>query len=122
MFKRKFSLITLLFVLSFLMVGCEKPISTEEIIGGVRIENVYFSAGLSDYVTFGDMSVLMTYPDSYIVKISYGGDFEFTETIDNRNLYHQYKDREGEIVKAKFLKYLYEDGTIKIQFLELLPE
>ena len=122
MSKRKFTLMSVLFVCLFLMVGCAKLISSEEFTDTVRVEEVDYSPSWSQPTEIGNTTTYINHPASYNVTLSYGENYQFKTTVDDSTLYKKCKDKIGETLQAKFVKNTYENGTIKIKFVELVEE
>lgn len=117
---KKFMIVTLLCTLLFIMVGCAKLISSEEFVDTVTIVDVNYSPSWVQPMKVGKTTTSITHPASYDVKIAYGENNQFSTTVDDSNLYKKCKDKVGETLNAKFVKNTYEDGTIKIKFVELV--
>ncbi len=103
-------------VMIMCFAGCAKPVSTEYDMVDVTVVKTYYKQGYIDLVYDGQGFMQACYPEIYRVTVKYKG---VNYSINGRDTYLRYKDREGETVKAILEIKTYEDGTIKQDITEL---
>lgn len=103
--------------ISLFITGCAKVVSQEVFEDNVVIEDSYYKSSWIQPIICGKVTTMITHPAEYKIYIRYG---EGRITIDDENIYELYKDKKGETVKATFIKKIYDDGSVRTVFSELI--
>ena len=102
--------------LMFVLVGCEKCISTEYENVEVDIVDEHYKSEWFQPVFNGKSMALITHPAQYHITIEYNG-IEYT--IDGRDTYDRYKDKVGQTTIGTLEIRTYDDGTIRYDIISL---
>lgn len=106
---KRFIILTTI-VLSVLLSGCAKCISTEQEEIEVVIADVYFRPSYSTYIKAGNVWTFANHPAIYRTHIQceYG---KFT--ISGSGTYHTFKDKVGQTAIGTLETKIYDDGDVK---------
>ena len=109
MIKRKF--ITLLLLVSILITclpGCAKVVKTETTVVEATVIDTHYRGMWLQPVICGKVTTFITHPAKHNVKLQYK---DYETTVNNKDLYDQYKDNIGAIVECNLVTTYYDDGT-----------
>ena len=115
--KNKIIYFSIIMIMMFGIVGCEKieKIETKEIqLIEVNVEKVYHSNAYSTPMIVNNVIMMTSHPATYKVYFEYNG-YEFH--VNKKEVYDYCKNKNK--VKIKVYKYTYEDNEIEYEFYDL---
>ena len=90
------------------LVGCAKVINTETItVDATVIETSHRGAWIQPVVA-GKFRTFITHPEQNIVKIQYE---DIVISVNDKELYNYYKDRNGETIKCNLITKYFDNNT-----------
>ena len=108
--KTKIKIICLLLLsLIFFIVGCATLIKTETVDVEAVVVDSWYQIGYSVPVRVGNTTTYVRHPAKYIVVVEYE---DLDLTINNEELYQQYKNRIGDTITCTMVIQYYDDGSI----------
>lgn len=109
-------MVSVLFILIFMLSGCAKCISTETTTVQVKITDEYHRAMYVIPVYNGKITTLVTYPAEYRISVEYDG-IEYV--ISGRDVYDKYSDKVGEYTNGTLETKTYDNGMIEYDIIGL---
>lgn len=100
--------IPILLIVTTLLVGCSKVISTEMETVKATVTETNYTGSLILPIRCGKTVIHQTQPARYEITVEYG---DVSTTINDRNLYNEYKDDIGSIVECELITKHYDNGT-----------
>ena len=82
----------------------------------VIIVDAYHRGSYTTPMRIGNVTSVRVHPAVHRVSVKYNG---VVYTINGRDTYNRYKDREGETVKGTLEIRTYDDGTVSYDIIEL---
>lgn len=105
---RKSILFPLVLLLCIMLTGCKTAVNVEDKPVTVTITDTYHRSAWMQPIHAGKVTTFITHPAQYNVVVEYENE---TYTLDNQELYDQYKDKIGEQAPAILRITLYDDDT-----------
>ena len=113
MVKRKFiALLVLVLMLFTCLPGCAKVIDTKSTVVEAIVVDTHHKSAWTQRIYTGKTWIIRHHRAKYQVMLKYK---DYKTTIDNKDLYDQYKDNIGAIVECNLVTTYYDDGTIKTE-------
>lgn len=108
MTKIKIMLLSVLCILT--LAGCAKCVNTEYKEVEVLIIDEYHSYMWMQPIKCGSSTTYITHPANYDITVEYSGN-EYT--IDNEDIYNQFKDKLGKNAIGVLEIKTYDDGSVR---------
>lgn len=106
---KKRNIILLLLIGIILLVGCGKVINTETKTVKATVTDVHYRSSLILPVRCGKTVIYRTQPAKHNVTLKYK---DISTTINNRDLYNEYKNNIGSTVECELITKHYDNGRI----------
>ncbi len=100
--------IPILLIATTLLVGCSKIISTETETVKATVTDANYRCSLILPIQCGKTVIHRTQPARYEITVKYG---TVSTTINDRNLYNEYKDKVGSTIECELIIEHYDNGT-----------
>ena len=104
------TLTLVLFIIILTFAGCAKLIRSDETIVDATIVDTYHKNAWIQPMRVGKVTTFINHPAKHCVVVEYDG---IKLTINDREIYQQYKDQIGQTIKCKLITDYYDDNTCK---------
>ena len=117
--KKIFTILSIMLISMFMLVGCAKCIDETEEIVKVKVVNEHYKPEEINLITFTDNNYeYVADPAIYKITVDYNGTEYFLYGADT---YQKYYKRIGETVSAILVTKTYDNGNIE-QYIDRLGE
>lgn len=120
MTKRNVAIMLIMVLVAiFCLSGCAKVVNERTQIVNVTVVDTYHRAMYTTMQKIGKTTTTQVHPAVYRVYVEYNGE---KYTISGAEAYREFKDKEGEVVKAELEITTYDNGNVVYDINKLISQ